>query len=174
MNYHDSHLDTFGKGSIAFFTRWEQECVCVYKLHQEPLQIPGSCHGYWGPVYTADMNRQRSSVCVCICVCGCLTLWRSWPGCHRSCSWPRRRPPCRAGSSFHPSSQPSYPQRELLNCSCPTTSWPAWEDTGGVSLKILQEHDGIRTRSSGDTSNHQFQTAFFSVSTSFIDVNVNA
>ena len=49
-------------------------CLCEYKLHQEPLQIPGSCHGYWGPVYTADMNRQRSSVCVCVCIC----VWLSY------------------------------------------------------------------------------------------------
>ena len=141
-------------------------CVCVsINFTKSLFKFLGLATGT-GALYTllTWIGREAQCVCVCVSVCGCLTLWRSWPGCRRSYSWPQRRPPCRAKSSFHPSSQPSYPRRELLNCSCPTTSWPAWEDTGGVSLKLLQEHEGRGIRSSSDTSNRQFKTAFFSVS----------
>lgn len=40
-------------------------CVSVC-LHQESLQIPGPCHGYWEPVNTPDMNRHGSLLCVSV------------------------------------------------------------------------------------------------------------
>lgn len=42
--------------------------VCMSALHQESLRIPGSCHGYWEPVNTANMNRQASLLCVSVVV----------------------------------------------------------------------------------------------------------
>lgn len=61
------------------------------------------------------------------CLICCLTLLRSWPECHRSCSWPQRRPLYKARSSLHPSSPPLSPWMELPHCSCPTISWLVWE-----------------------------------------------
>ena len=56
-----------------------------------------------------------------------LTLWRSWAWCHRSCSKHRRRLPCRAASSCHPSSLLRCPTMWPLSCSVPAADWLAWE-----------------------------------------------